>query len=371
MLLLSNTVYHATGCPMRSLASLRLTELILHKVPAAGRHDENPPPVRLSNVLIELTDQQRLYFQDRLRKALGADAREVVESSEVEYEVPGWLRAFLVQRDTDLVAISQRLANKLRAVQSGASNDGLLLVAACEWGRQHAILLAKVELERGIRAEPEEKNGKVTFSLSLLNDLVFGETSRVFKIGLFSAEDLDEDERLSGFAVDRQQQGPDIAGFFLNEYLGCDYAQQADVITKSYFDTMQGWINSLPDDEKRARYEVALLSDLQSGRNDIRPSRFAREHLDEDDRDAFLAQLPAGTRRQGFAKDTALVPIKWMKVTTEKGVKILADAELVGSDPTAVVRVQAGVVTVTDRVADVSGQGRARRSRQVAEDGEE
>lgn len=95
---------------MRSLASLRLTDLILHKVPAARRHDEEAPPVRLSNALIELTDPQRLYFQQRLRNALGRDAREVAEVTEVEYEVPSWTRAFLLGDDTDLVDLSQRLA---------------------------------------------------------------------------------------------------------------------------------------------------------------------------------------------------------------------------------------------------------------------
>lgn len=224
--------------------------------------------------------------------------------------------------------------------------------------------MAKVELERGIRAEPEESNGIITFTVSLLDDLVFGETSRVFKIGLFSSADMGDDDRLNGWAVDRQRAGPDLAGFFLHEYLGCDYARRADVITKTYFDESERWINSLQDDEKRARYEVALLSDLQSGRGEVRPQVFARDHLDEEDRDAFAASLPADVRRGSFTKDTKLVPLKLVKVTTARGVKVLAEPEFVGTGDDDVVQVQQSRVTVRDEVTDVSGQGRLRRPRE-------
>lgn len=353
---------------MRSLTSLRLIDLILHKVPAARRHDEEPPPVRLSNVLIELTDPQRLYFQQRLRNALGKDAREVAETVEVEYDVPEWVRAFLRRDDTDLVALSRRLATKLREVQSGASNDGLLLVAACEWDNEHTILIAKVELERGIRAEPEESDGRITFTVSLLEDLVFGETSRVFKIGLFSSADIDDDGRLTGWAVDRQRAGPDLAGFFLHEYLGCDYAQRSDVITKTYFDDTQRWINTLTDDEKRARYEVALLSDLQSSRSEVKPQAFARDHFDEDDRADFAASLSPSINRRTFAKDTTLVPITRVKVTTARGVTVIAEPALVGDADDDVVQVEQSRVTIRDEVTDVSGHGRQRRQRPPIDD---
>lgn len=355
---------------MRSLTSLRLTELILHKVPAARRHDEKPPPVRLSNVLINLTDQQRLYFQERLRGALGKDAREVTETTERTYDVPTWLRARLRGEDTDLVALSQRLATKLREVQTGASNDGLLLVAACTWNDQDTVLLAKVELERGVRAEPEEHDGIVTFSVSLLDDLVFGETSRVFKVGLFSVEDMTEAGVLTGWAIDRQTGGPDLAGFFLHEYLGCDYAQRSDVLTKSYFEDAERWINSLPDDEKKARYEVALLSDLQSARTDVRPQAFAREHLDESDRAGFMASLSPQVNRRGFPKETRLVPLKRVRVSTAQGVTVLADPQLVGGDDDHVVQVEQARVTVRDAVVAVSGDGRQRRRRDAEDEPE-
>ena len=345
---------------MRSLSSLRLTELVLHKVPAASVRDEVPPPVRLSNATIQMDEPQRLYFQQRLRADLAKDAREVVENTEHQQDVPTWVRAYLEEEDDDLVALSQRLAIKLREVQTGASSDGLVLVASAEWNGQRALMVAKVELVRGVRAEPEEHDGVVNFTVSLLDDLVFGETSRVFKVGVFSNEDL-ADDRLLGWAIDRQKAGPELAGFFLHEYLGCEYAARPNVITKQYFEEAETWINNLDDDEKKAEYEVALLADMQSGRSEVKPRLFARDHIREEDRSDFLAALSPTLNRQGFAKDTSMVPIKRMKVATAKGVTVLSAPDLVGRTDDSVVQVEQARVTIRDEVIDVGGHGRERR----------
>ena len=64
--------------------------------------------------------------------------------------------------------------------------------------------------------------------MELIRDLVFGETSRIYKAGLFSVEDIQSNSNpLKGIAIDRQKGGPSVTQLFLYKYLGCEYLADA------------------------------------------------------------------------------------------------------------------------------------------------
>jgi hypothetical protein len=343
---------------MRSLVQLRIDELILHEVPRARRGDDEADPIALSDASVDLTDEHRRYLQERFRADLGGNAREVIEDADAATPVPGDIKGLLHDPDVDLVSASQEMAKQLREVQTGISPSGLLMVARCSWGTAEAILVAKVELEQGVRAQQVTRDGNVTYDMELIRDLVFGETSRIYKAGLFSAEDIQSDsDPLRGIAIDRQKGGPSVTQFFLYEYLGCEYLADAAENTRRFYEAARTHINAaVSDAETKARYIVALAAEVGNNRVELDPRRFARENLDVDDRSGFLDALGrAGSPTVKFQKDAEYVSTQIMRYETENHIVVVADREQVDE---GMVEVGDDDLTIHDRVSKVQTQGR-------------
>lgn len=345
---------------MRDLGSLDIRRLILHEVPASSKFQPGPP-VSLSTTPVALTTDNRRYVRERLVKDLARDARQVIEDPNSDSPIPEAIRKFLGGSGTDeeFVAMSQDFATHLREVQSGISPTGMVLVADCELAGGSVLLLAKVELERGVQAKPTQgADGSFTYDMTVLDDLVFGQTSRIYKVGLFGPLE-DEGALLAGVAIDRQASGPDLAGFFLHAYLGCQYTQRPEVLTQSFMNDTQEWINStIADPEKKARYELALLSEMQSQASEISPRDFATRSIDSEDRDAFISSVVAAQAVPRFPKDVSLVKIRRVKIETASGVMILADADQVQS---ALVSIGPEEIVVKETAKRVVGDGRMPR----------
>lgn len=340
------------------LIGLRLERLILHEVPASSAKEPGAP-VRLSDGVVALTGRNRRYVRERLIKDLAKDAREVIEDPGIESPVPPEIRGYFAgSRTVDaFVHVSQALALHLREVQTGVNSPGMVLVADCLMDGSPAVLVAKVELERGVQATPVTVDGRLTYDMTLLDDLVFGQTSRIFKVGLFTGLAQDG-SRLIGHAIDRQAGGPDVAGFFLSKYLGCEYTQRPEVLTRSFAQAAEAWFNSkVPDPERRTKYEVALLAELGSQRREIDANEFADRNLDLVDRDDFKRDVVAKQASAKFPKDTVLVAIRKVKIEMRDGIMILVDPDQVESH----IEVEPESLTVRDKVAKVSGNGRERR----------
>ena len=256
-----------------------------------------------------------------------------------------------------MVAVSKALVKCLQESQSPVSPGGIFVLADATQDGKSAVIIAKLEHQEGVRATPTTLNtGETTFGVQLLKDLLFTTNSRVYKVALFIGEEI-ENDLLHGVVVDRQMTGSSLAQFFLTTFLGCQLAERADLLTERFYNGTQSYINSVTDPEKKARYEVALLSEMQSQGDTLSVLDFASHHLEIEDRDNFAQSLQgSGVPSRTFAKDNNLVKTKILKVklNTEAGVTVLAPPETLDN---GVVSVEGGtnddsaIITVRDRLS--------------------
>jgi hypothetical protein len=118
---------------------------------------------------------------------------------------------------------------------------------------------------------------------------------------------------LRGVASDNQRDesayGSEVASFFL-KFLGCRLASTPERATKEYIGRIDSFVNDMiADPEKKLRYELAALADLDSQSTQLDPQTFAQEHLDPEDRDTFVSlfrqedgSVPLTTKDIGLVK---------------------------------------------------------------------
>lgn len=352
-----------------SLATLELNSLILHQVPRAKRNDEAPDPVIHSQAIVDLGNEQRLYMQHRLRKSLAStpQAREVQEAPNHGSPIPDLIRKLLLDDGCDYVEDSQTMANHLRKVQAGGSPNGLFLFGRCRWGGNAAVLIAKVELEKGVQVNQiENLAGLATYDMTLLENLVFGQTSKVYKVGLFGVADLaPKSNLLTGIAIDEQIGGAGVTKLFLLDYLGCEYvADSAELTRKFYIGATEHFTLAVADPIKKATYMIALVTELHSNKANLDATRFAKDFLDEEDQQPFVNRLARmGVPTSAFPKSVEYVPMNQIQYETDTEVIIIADREKVDN---GVIEVKANSVVVKGGVKKVSTKGR--RSRESKKD---
>ncbi|MBV5244374.1 nucleoid-associated protein [Mycolicibacterium sp. PAM1] len=332
-------------------------EVIMHPVPS-GRGNEDGSPLEYSEAPIELNAEDSAFIQRRLRQSLSRYARPVVEDKDVASQVPGMVRELLASSES-LIEHSRVIARDLYLKQKWSSPGGLVMTVIGEHAATRCVVIAKMEHQEGMRVE-QTKNaeGRRTYKAEHLKDLILGDGTRVFKLGLFTASDQD---LLDGHVVDDQQGFGGVADYFI-EFLGCQFRQKPDVVTEKFFKTAQTFITnrSQNDPEKNATYEIALLSEMQSSSTAIQPEQFAANHLEEDDQDLFLQNLrDAGVPTNTFPKDTTLVKskIRRMRISTERGADVFAPPEMHADGSVAIENSADGgsLITVRDNVKRISG----------------
>lgn len=225
------------------------------------------------------------------------------------------------------------MAQHLHAIQTGVNPGGLLAAIECRVGGRVALAILKLEREEGVRIAQSKVNGKRTFDLGLIKDLILTEKTKLFKIALFV---LDTHRRLEGTACD-QQRGflprVEIASFFLNSFLGCQLRMDPSVSTKHFFQSGEQFFNeAVSDPIDRRTYHTHLLSELTSNRTSIDPTDFANTYLKTEHRQPFLEQLAQGDIPvQLFPKDNTLIAdrLKTTVMEFQSGIQLAGPQEAI------------------------------------------
>ncbi|WP_224278495.1 nucleoid-associated protein [Nocardioides lacusdianchii] len=343
------------------VSSLRIDKLILHGIKKASRQEDVEPD--LSQAESELSEAIRAFLQQQVRGSLKY-GREIVEEPGLS-DLPTQVRAYWAGQET-LLECSTLLARNLQRNQPAVSPEGLLMVAdATVDNKQRVFVVAKLEHEKGAQAKREENaQGKLIFSMQFLDDLIFTTGSRVYKIGFFPVPD-DPAGPLAGLVVDRQAQGHNVARYFRESYLGCAWKERPELVTERFMDTVQKWINSLEEPEKRARYTVDLISELQSPDTGLSISSFASAHLDVADRDPFERAAREVLPSAEIPKDLTLVQsrINNVRMDTASGIVVIAPPEPMRDGTLTVESDQGGksVITIHDQISGTGGSGPMRK----------
>lgn len=339
------------------MRGLRINNLVLHGIKKASKGSGAEP--ELSQAESELPDTVRTFLQTQLSEAL-KHRREILEEPQMS-TLPGIVREVWSGKAT-LLDASQTLARNLQTTQPGIGTEGLLMVADTMTEDGRAFLVAKLEHEKGTQAQMEPNAaGAMVYSMTFLDNLFFTEGSKVYKIGFFPMPS-DLTKPLSGFVVDRQVAGHAVAVYFRQDYLGCGWKEKPDIMTQKYVDTVQEWIDIQPDPQKRSRYQLALLADLQSATDFLSVSNFARTHLEPSDRDSFSRHAQKTLPAANITKDLTLVQSRIANVRwdTRSGTVVIASPEAIQQGVVEVADTENGLMklTVTDEVTKTSSTGK-------------
>lgn len=260
-----------------------------------------------------------------------AEANDIVRMDHPTSPVPEYVRGFHAG-DIDLLEASRLMAERLQQVQTGVTSDGLLAVARATRDGTDALVVAKMEHERGARAEPQkDESGLNVYRIEVLDDLFLTSKTKVFKIALFDSRCADFD-RFRGRLTDSQAGGRHLADYFLFEFLGCQRARRAEVLTLEFFKAA-GAATKLLKPQERAQVHVALVTELKSSAGEVRVRDFTRLHVPVDMRDDFMAAVEKAGVPTTFTKDLSLIEpdLNSIQISFENGSVLYSLPDQIGN----------------------------------------
>jgi hypothetical protein len=282
--------------------SLELRELAIHVVLKQLRGVPVAP--KLSEALTPLDRESSHFLEGKFLEAFD-EANDIVRMDDPVSPVPSLIQQFHAGQ-LSLLDMSQLIAERLQEVQSGVTSDGLLLVGRATRERDRLLVIAKMEHERGARAEPRtDELGRSVYQIEVLNDLFLTSKTRVFKVAVFDDRCADIGN-FRGRLSDSQSPGRQLADYFLHDFLGCERARRAEVITQDFFRTVSRKSRGMQPNE-RAKVYVAMVTDLSSNSRRVNVRDFAMNHLPVDMRDDFLQSVHDAGVPQVFVKDNSLI----------------------------------------------------------------
>jgi hypothetical protein len=342
-----------------NVGTLEIEALIVHDVPLHKVGATDNEEIDLSEVPSELDTDVRNLFTERLKRSLTKNHYEVERDTTSTSPVPDLMEnvvnASTAKLEEVLVAASQTMAQHLFSTQTGSNNAALLIVCRAKVDGKPAATIMKLEREDALHLRHAAPKGKRTFGMNYLRDLMLGKNTKVFKAALFTFSN----GKLDGIVSDNQKSDPskEVADFFLHRFLGAQLKTAPDVATKSLFVATQGFINTLPNPEKQARYEIALLATMNSPTKSLKFGAIGSQ-FDTQDRkpyEQYLIQADAPTG--SFDKDTRLIAAQLKQLVfgfKKTRLRLSGPYEEVQK----VVKHKQGKTEIDDEVKDVRGGSR-------------
>jgi hypothetical protein len=309
-----------------NLDSFQMISAVVHDVPRGGSQDES---VMLTDTTIVLDDALRAYFRRKIIQSIGLRGLDVVVDPDGARCVREAVAEILANEETQIKA-SQRVAEHLDAVQTGRNSAGLLTIVLGEIDGQRCVSVLKLEREQGLRFQiTTDEDGHRVADLELLRELTLTDKTKVFKTSIFILGDDTDADSMQGRVADDQrgrEDGVGVAIFYLSTFLGCQLKASPEKATLDFVKAAETFFNEhVANPERRGRYQVALLSQMQDNSRDVRPRSFAETHLDAEDRAPFTAAIRnAGLNPAvAFQKDTSLVKVKGFRMVFESGMVLV------------------------------------------------
>ena len=294
-------------------SKLSIEKAIIHEITPRGYAPPKAPELILSNALSPLDDDLRDYFRERIAESLKLAAFPVKAKEERSSPTPDLVHLQFTNSGASFVDISQQMAQHLFAAQQKVrSSSGLLVLIAGKVASGDALVVLKLQKQQGLNLERTGAKGAETYNLDHLRRLMLTDETRVYKIALFEADGVLKADGVYGEVSDKQRfSSPEkrMAAFFLDDFLGCELRDDPTQMTNSYYVTGEKFLNEkVVGPEKQARYHRAFIADLASQSDKVAPTKFAEQHLDKEDREAFLGALKVdGVQTTQFSKDTELI----------------------------------------------------------------
>lgn len=315
------------------LETLYVEKVIVHQIPQKLEADTELQPT-FSDVESPITSELANYLRERLAKSLGGGAFAVAADPNTTSPVPAALEEYLLAGEGNVVALSRLVGQHLFNCQTRQNGPGLLCLAATRLEGRRSLAVLKLEMEEAVRLEAGDQDGKTTFHLELLRNLVLNKNTRVLKVAFFQLGP--EGTQLSGLVADKQrgfQPQSEVADFFLNKFLGCTLADAPEITTRRFFSLVQDFVNERVEDPvQKAQYQASLISEMASEAPEVSASTFAERYLEEPHQaelERFVEEnhFPAD---YAFEKDNQLIDNRLRRIQIEfsNGMVLIARPEV-------------------------------------------
>jgi 37-kD nucleoid-associated bacterial protein len=283
--------------------------VIFHKVPKARLSEKIIDELELAEAPIELTPRLIRYFRDRIVESLSKRFDVVYDPPQVSAAegqpvaqadtspIPQLVVDFFSGGGVNFVPASGAMAKHLYMKQKGGSNEGILVLVegAITSGKSmgKCLVVLKLEPSEALTLEPVQNHqGLSTYDVQV-HDVAFEKKARIFKAALFPrAVSL---AAITGYVSDPQVgraglHDNDVADFFLG-FLGCQFRETADRLTKYFVEYVDRFAKNIEDDARRAKFVIQGLAEVDSQVETIDPQDFAKRSLPPELQDQFLANL--------------------------------------------------------------------------------
>jgi len=353
------------------LGRLQIEGLIVHEIP------EKQPGSSLYLVLSEvestLTQSHKNFFSQKIAGSLSASAFDVVLDTTSDSPIPNQIFKSLEGSVDNFVDMSIKMAQRLYASQTGVNPSGLLTVVQGKIDKSQVVAVLKLEKDEGVRATPLQLEGKNTFDLEQIHDLMMTGKTKVFKAGLFWQEGTTFDS-VRGMISDKQRgsRGNNgVANFFLKSFLGCCLQEAPKITTKNFFVASENFINNEVDDSaKKARYEIALLAMLNNQEDTIKPRQFVEQNFEVCDRQRLIKYLDGSeVPTDSFPKDVELIQsnLKQVCMQFSSGMRVLGPPQVI-AEKVRLEKAEDGSTRVqfSDQLRELRGRGGPRSPTRIA-----
>ena len=347
-----------------NLGPLKVLRVIAHEVPSRQQGSTTNLVVH-SQVESQLDPGLRNYFRERILRSITSAGYEVTFVPASPSPVPSLLSDYLLGYNTDFILLSRQIADHLYFSQTAVNSPGLLCLAEVEISAVPGIVILKLDKEAAVQIEQVMLNGSFTYDLQHVQNLILTQRTRVFKAGIFVLPPGSTDLLSIQGVVSDNQRGyaptTEVADFFLTRFLGCRLVDSPEVTTKKFFNATEEFISSyVPDPELKARYETALLAELNNEDRTVSPMAFAERHLRLEDRQLFRECLTENeVDFRPFDKDSELIKTRLRRVSVdfESGVGVLVPPDAF-DEQVAVSNMDDGRtrMEILDRLKKIRGQ---------------
>lgn len=316
----------------KQFIALSIQEVIFHDVP---RNTEAAGPT-LADVGTDFDVPRKKMLKDKLVGALGSSRAYAIEfdgaaSTKVHEAVVAMTKKGAPK--ATFIKHSQDVAKFLFGEHVGNVSPGLMCVVDIRVAGRRGVAMLKLEREAGAQLEPRTtKDGKQSFELSLIDNLVFTDGTKLFKAALF-LRTSDDSPQFEAVACDSQLAAASVTSMarFWLRFLGAKFVKDPRVATKEFFDVTLKAITDLVDDPvDKAQIFGALHSEMLSNDRVFAPKAFVERHLPEKYRGAFQARLKEHQVGLGqFMKNTddILTRLKRRLYQTARGVSVSVPEE--------------------------------------------
>jgi hypothetical protein len=316
------------------VSRLYIEKVIIHQIIKQTTSEQKELP-HYSEIESPLDDEIRLFLKDKVIKTIGGSkSYEVLFEDKSNSPIPEIVRGLLSNTGVpDFILLSKKIASHLNSIQNRRNPGGLVTLIMGNIQSRRVVGILKLEREEGARLKQTQIEGRPTYDIHHLKDLILTEKTKLFKIGLFFNGGL-EDFGCEGKVCDNQlpyASTKEVAEFFLTTFLGCRLAGDPKVETRDFFSASQEFFRGkIEDPIVQTKYNLHLLSYISNEGRTINSRQFASLNLHTDHRQPYINYLEEKKVRTGdIVRDISLIEnrIKEMMLEFENGIKIIGNRD--------------------------------------------